>query len=998
MHEAFVIEIFAGTGGITAWLRKVGMTSSFGIDCMKFKHPKAPIVVLDLLSPEGERLLWQYLANPRVIGVWLAPPCGTSSKAREIDNGGPAPLRSDMEPDGFKNLSYANQQRIDKANALYALTTRVINFCCKEGLFFFLENPFSSVYWKTSAFRSIEQLDNLFFQSHVACAYGSRRPKKTMLVSNIPEVEMVCHPCPGNHQHLKWGQVTINNKQVFATSTEKHYPAGLCAYIAKVVMHVCENYKLQLPMDSLQTMRSDLTTILSMARAQTSQFSRTKLPQLVAEYKYIEKVVHLEPNIEVGKSCMSPATVPMLNGASFHIPRDARLLTKLHHERGGEQNDENFVCCTWGIQWSEHEFIEAAVNLGHPKSFLKTLPNELEHVVEQISWLADPDLMQLRINWLKKWIDRADAIKTTEVDLHESFDFSTRRVISGKRIKLFKEMLEDAGYHDLGVCDILLHGVPMVGEVQESGHFPKTFRPALISTTLLEERSEDINAAVLAKTRSSGDHECENFVYAETLKEVDRGWLEGPIALKDLESGSSISRRFGLWQKTKYRCIDDFSASLVNATCSISESPFLHTVDISCALLDRWMRNNAANDTEVNIVGRSFDLKAAYRQLCIKPEHRKHAHISVYNPSTGCAEIFKGVAMPFGSVQSVYNFLRMSHAIWFLGTTKLLLPWTFFYDDFLCFSKDSLARHTEECVLLFFKLIGWRIAEEGAKAESFNTTFNCLGVTFDLSKSVAAQVFVANTSGRVDELTKEVNTILETCRLKKSAANKLRGRMQFAENQIFGRLNRRCLKAIAEHATIADERISFQMNILLKEFLESLSANRPRCVNAKSCQTWFIFTDAFYEQEAQPCAGTGGVLISPMGQILEFFSEALHDDLAVSLGHGTKGTIIFEAELLAVWIAVKTWCKFFANSLLVIYVDNDSVRGAYAASTHRAGATGRLLERLNRTEENLQVDVWIARVPTKCNIADKPSRFDITELLNIGAKRVSCNLNLDALR
>ena len=124
----------------------------------------------------------------------------------------------------------------------------------------------------------------------------------------------------------------------------------------------------------------------------------------------------------------------------------------------------------------------------------------------------------------------------------------------------------------------------------------------------------------------------------------------------------------------------------------------------------------------------------------------------------------------------------------------------------------------------------------------------------------------------------------------------------------------------------------------------------------------------------------------------------MHDDLAVSLGHGTKGTIIFEAELLAVWIAVKTWCKFFANSLLVIYVDNDSVRGAYAASTHRAGAIGRLLERLNRTEENLQVDVWIARVPTKCNIADKPSRFEITELLNIGAKRVSCNLNLDALR
>ena len=70
LHEAFVIEIFAGTGGITAWLRKVTMTSSFGIDCVKFKHTKSPIVVLDLLTAEGERLLWDYLKNCREIGIW----------------------------------------------------------------------------------------------------------------------------------------------------------------------------------------------------------------------------------------------------------------------------------------------------------------------------------------------------------------------------------------------------------------------------------------------------------------------------------------------------------------------------------------------------------------------------------------------------------------------------------------------------------------------------------------------------------------------------------------------------------------------------------------------------------------------------------------------------------------------------------------------------------------------------------------------------------------
>ena len=71
----------------------------------------------------------------------------------------------------------------------------------------------------------------------------------------------------------------------------------------------------------------------------------------------------------------------------------------------------------------------------------------------------------------------------------------------------------------------------------------------------------------------SGDRECDEFVYAETMKGVDRGWLRGPIKSSDLAAGCSISRRFALWQKTKYRCIDDFffPGLLVNSTYNIYE-------------------------------------------------------------------------------------------------------------------------------------------------------------------------------------------------------------------------------------------------------------------------------------------------------------------------------------------------------------------------------------------------------------------------------------------
>ena len=42
-------------------------------------------------------------------------------------------------------------------------------------------------------------------------------------------------------------------------------------------------------------------------------------------------------------------------------------------------------------------------------------------------------------------------------------------------------------------------------------------------------------------------------------------------------------------------------------------------------------------------------------------------------------------------------------------------------------------------------------------------------------------------------------------------------------------------------------------------------------------------------------------------------------------------------------------------------------------------------------EMKCQLKVWFARVPTSSNVADKPSRLDVTELDAEGASRVSVN-------
>ena len=66
------------------------------------------------------------------------------------------------------------------------------------------------------------------------------------------------------------------------------------------------------------------------------------------------------------------------------------------------------------------------------------------------------------------------------------------------------------------------------------------------------------------------------------------GILEGPIAFKDTPD-YPLSRRFGIQQGAKVRCIDDFSRSLVNGSVQTCESPKPHTIDVFAAICVHMM-------------------------------------------------------------------------------------------------------------------------------------------------------------------------------------------------------------------------------------------------------------------------------------------------------------------------------------------------------------------------------------------------------------------------
>jgi hypothetical protein len=219
--------------------------------------------------------------------------------------------------------------------------------------------------------------------------------------------------------------------------------------------------------------------------------------------------------------------------------------------------------------------------------------------------------------------------------------------------------------------------------------------------------AKSFTARSIAATVSPGDHEHDMKLWQATLEEVDEGFLTGPWDTSHLDRESVVSPRFGLQQKSKLRPIDNFTSSHVNNAAGVQERFMVDTVDEICAMVKAWMQESGPG---LKLVGKTYDMRKAYRQLAVSKGHLDFAWISVWDPLQGRPALFKMETLPFGATASVSAFLRMSQAIKVIGITCGNLVWSSFYDDFVCVCRAGTEDQTDRMVRLIFKSLGWSLS------------------------------------------------------------------------------------------------------------------------------------------------------------------------------------------------------------------------------------------------------------------------------------------------
>lgn len=557
-------------------------------------------------------------------------------------------------------------------------------------------------------------------------------------------------------------------------------------------------------------------------------------------------------------------------------------------------------------------------------------------------------------------------------------------------------MLKHYGYPDLGVVEELKAGASLTGDVTETGMLPFKFTPALLTDDALRVHSALRREQILAEPRGSGDPEVDKAVWDQTLVEKEQGWLRGPIPLENVPSNSPISRRFGLRQKHKIRLIDDFSESSVNATVSVFESPVLHTVDVACASVMHWFACAKAENMDPSLVARTFDLSSAYRQVGLNPAGRDVAFIRVYNPETKSWCVFQALVLPFGAIKSAHSFLRLARALWWLGAVGCLLFWSSFFDDYIIFSPPALARSAELTAASLFKLLGWIFAEDGRKCKPFSSSCEALGVIFDWSESRNFLCKVANTESRIEEISAEIQRLLSNGTVTQVETQKVRGRMQFAESQIYGRTGKKCIAAFKDFSCRRRSRISERDAIFLKLFLDLLKSEDPRAISLQQHNSVVVITDACYEKDSRDwVCGLGGLLVDNVVNARLYFSLQLSEEQRVLLGDLRKKQIIFEAETLCALLAYCLWMQIFAGRLCFLYVDNEGTKFCLMKGSSENPTVDAMTQVFVEFESRVRTACWLARVSSFSNIADEPSRgdcrlLDEMKFSNVSDKTADC--------
>ena len=924
--------------------------------------PAFPITTLDLCSTTGQKIFWDLLQSPDLMGVHFGLPCGTASRARErkipehlrqLGVPEPPPLRSAMQPLGVDGLSGLNALKLQSANELYRLCARAVVHCIAHNIVVSIENPRNSHVWSAlvAILRTEMSNDDCILYNQLSmvtfhsCCHGSSRQKLTGWLST-PEVYATLEArCANDHEHLPFGVALVQGRWHFDTSLEAAYPRLLAQRVAACLKAFLLKQGVQL---TPQPKLHDLSTA-----AEGLQSKRHAA--LIPEYH------HFCTLLESDK------------------PPPNSKLTAPH--QGGVSEEPKKGHVKYGIFHSPEQFLEKAMKLGHPMDTTKHLEDVTSAAVNHVL-NTDPKLLKVqRKTALLKAKILAKKLEGDETKIHAGLSTSLQCVLADKKLLLWKELLEAHGYDDLGVLQFMFEGVELVGMPDAPACYPPKIVPASLTETDLRNTAIWRRKAMIGKRVTSGEDDHRAHLEETAAEEVAAKFLEGPFYSEDEVSARlghnrwSIIRRFVLVQgaELKLRPIDDALEGQLNMGYTAVSYLKLQDIDYVVGMAMHLAEAITAGLQKFGSgrwQGKCLDLSKAYKQLAVKPEHRDLA-VVFFRDTSDRTVFYIPNSLMFGSTAAVYAFNRVSRSLWFLLNKVLYIPCCVFYDDYTLFSPSESSEDADGVASDFLDLLGWRHARTGPKGLPFQEKFTVLGTEIDLGRISTGTVTLANKPGRVERIIKLLEHHMEKGSVTLHEAQVAHGLFRHACGFFAGRSFVQLCNELLSLGNPVVRSTTSQVKSVCSYAVEVLKCSAPRVVKCGLEKSpILVFTDGSWEKGE---AGIGAVVLDQYTETRRVFAGVVEEPLIELWTKQTKH-IICQIELYTMVLIRWLLKDFMRDRRCIFFVDNEAARFAAIKGSSDSATMKSLVRAFLAYDLTHPVFAWIERVASASNPADPPSR------------------------
>ena len=618
--EMIFLEIFAGSGNLPSAVKDVHIPV-YAFDNKARMHGPVAIHVLDLTKQSDIAVILDLACHANVASAHLAPPCGTASRARErplpdnLAHIRSEPLRSSEMPLGLEGLSGVDATRVAAANALYALTVVIFLILHVRGAAVSVENPSNSYFWdavkeliaKPPWLQSLwGNMEDNTFQN---CMYGSERDKWTTIKATRGLYTKICKKCDRKHQRKSWIPQKAQQGVTFPTSQETAYPKKLCDTMASCLVQFLQEKGVCFP-------ALHMTSNTQVTARNLRQFGKKQLPPLLSEYWLItDEVTAAQFSASKPLNKVPPISE---NGGDEKLESNfdgsqegLEILEATYASRPGTINlkghkvkDEVQWC---GVFRTPKQAVEAATHISHPIDDHIPVPDPLIEAVFQVLCMGPHAIAEQRVIQCKRILKMMADFQDEEAHLHQTMNHEVAKVLKGKRLLLWKQLLLESGYEDAQVVDEVIAGFPLVGPSTVSSAFPLGATPAQQSVRQLQEQSVWRRRSAIGKCGSTGDEDVDMESWRQTLEEVQEGWLSGPY-YDESEVSALVktkdwicTRRFPLQQPNKIRLIDDGLDSGLNSAFSCFNKLKLMDMDSVVALVNVVMQSVLKGDHVVRL-------------------------------------------------------------------------------------------------------------------------------------------------------------------------------------------------------------------------------------------------------------------------------------------------------------------------------------------------------------------------------------------------------------